>query len=107
MFRPDSGLTWRRLRALVVNLPPESALARSMAGPDSVWTLDAQLLAGIHDRLCEANWQRGNAGAKHPSARPNPIPRPGVRGGRIGGTKREPAEVARYLAQFAPAGGGD
>ncbi|MFI0262078.1 DUF5361 domain-containing protein [Streptomyces sp. NPDC017056] len=78
-----------------------------MAGPDSAWTLDAQLLAGIHDRLAEANWQRGNAGSKSPRARPKPIPRPGVRGGRVGGTRRAPAEVARYLVQFAPTGGGD
>lgn len=77
-----------------------------MAGPDSVWTLETQLLAAVHDRLSEANWQRGNQGAKHPTRRPQPIPRPGVRSGRIGGTKRDAREVARYLAQLQPENGG-
>lgn len=106
LFRPDSGLTWRRLRALVVNLPADSAFGRTMAGPDSAWTLETQLLAAVHDRLSEANWQRGNAGSKTPSRRPQPIPRPGVRSGRIGGTDRDPREVAGYLAAFHPENGG-
>ncbi|MFD7539566.1 MULTISPECIES: hypothetical protein [unclassified Streptomyces] len=102
LFRPGSGLTWRRLRALVVNLPTDSALARTMVGPDSVWTLETQLLAAVHDRLSEANWQRGNAGSKSPSRRPQPIPRPGVGTDRIGGTTRDVREVASYLVQFQP-----
>lgn len=106
LFRPGSGLTWRRLRALVVNLPPDSALARTMVGPDSVWTLETQLLAAVHDRLSEANWQRGNAGSKTPSRRPQPISRPGVRSDRIGGTNRNVREVATYLARFHPDNGG-
>ncbi|MET9147300.1 hypothetical protein [Streptomyces sp. NPDC004042] len=105
LFRPGSGLTWRRLRALVVNLPSDSALARTISGPDAVWTLETQLLAAVHDRLSEANWQRGNAGSKSPSRRPQPIPRPGVRSDRIGGTDRDPREVARYLAAFHPESG--
>lgn len=107
LFRPGSGLTWRRLRALVVNLPPDSALGRSISGPDSVWTLETQLLAALHDRLSEANWQRGNAGAKSPSRRPQPIPRPGVESGRIGGTDQDPREVAEYLAALQPTPGGE
>ncbi len=107
MFRPGSGLTWRRLRALITGLPADSALARSMAGADHAWTLETQLLAAVHDRLAEANWQRGNQGSKTPTRRPQPIPRPGVRSGRIGGTKRDVREVARYLAQFQPENGGD
>ncbi len=102
LFRAGSELTWRRLRALISGLPPESALARAMAGPDHAWTLETQLLAALHDRLSEANWQRGNAGARSPTRRPQPIPRPGVGTGRIGGTKRDVHEVARYLAQFQP-----
>lgn len=106
LFKPGSGLTWRRLRALITGLPADSALGRAMVGPDSVWTLETQLLAAVHDRLSEANWQRGNAGAKTPSKRPQPIPRPGVNSGRIGGTKRDAQEVAGYLARFQPDGGG-
>ncbi|GHA49911.1 hypothetical protein GCM10010329_85110 [Streptomyces spiroverticillatus] len=104
-FTPGTGLTWRRVRALLVSLPADSALARSMGGEDAIWTLETQLLAGIHDRLAEGNWQRGNAGAKSPSRRPSPIPRPGVGAGRIGGTERDPQEVAAYLAGLQPATG--
>jgi hypothetical protein len=95
------------VRALVVNLPAESALGREMAGEDSGWTLETQLLAALHDRLAEANWQRGNAGAKSPSRRPLPIPRPGMRSDRIGRTTRSPQEVAAYLVRFQPGTGGD
>lgn len=107
LFRPGSGLTWRRLRALVTNLPAESALGRALGGEDSVWTLETQLLAALHDRLAEANWQRANEGARSPSRRPTPIPRPGVRPDRIGGTERDPREVAAYLAKLQPATGGE
>ncbi|MBB5934575.1 hypothetical protein FHS42_001622 [Streptomyces zagrosensis] len=106
LFRPGSGLTWRRLRALVTGLPADSALGRAIAGPDSVWTLETQLLAAVHDRLSEGNWQRGNAGSKSPSRRPQPIPRPGVRTDRIGGTRRDVREVATYLARLQPGNGG-
>lgn len=106
LFRTGSGLTWRRFRALVVNLPTESALGRSLAGEESGWTLETQLLAALHDRLAEANWQRGNAGAKSPSRRPAPIQRPGIRSGRIGGTERSPQEVAAYLVRMQPGAGG-
>lgn len=82
-------------------------MGRSLAGEDHGWTLETQLLAAVHDRLAEANWQRGNSGAKTPSRRPSPIPRPGVRPDRIGSTKRDPREVAAYLAQFQPTPGGD
>lgn len=100
LFRPGAGLTWRRLRALIMGLPAESALHRSMGGEDAVWTLQTQLLAAVHDRLSEANWQRGNAGSKTPSRRPSPIPRPGFRADRIGRTDRSPEHVAAYLARF-------
>ncbi len=76
-----------------------------MAGDDASWTLETQLLAALHDRLAEANWQRGNAGSKTPDRRPTPIPRPGVRPDRIGGTDRDPREVAAYLATLQPSGG--
>lgn len=106
-FRPCSGLTFRRLRALISHLPTDSALARRIGGEDAEWTLERQLLAAIHDRLAEGNWQRGNAGSKTPGRRPKPIDRPGVRGNRIGGTDRDPREVAAYLASLQPRGGGD
>ncbi|GAA2781443.1 hypothetical protein GCM10019017_27970 [Streptomyces showdoensis] len=88
-------------------LPAESALGRALAGEDAGWTLETQLLAALHDRLAEANWQRSNAGAKSPSRRPTPLARPGVRPDRIGGTERDPREVAAYLVRWQPKPGGD
>lgn len=105
LYRPGSDLTWRRLRVLVAYLPADSALARSMAGEDAGWSLETHLLAALHDRLAEANWQRGNTGAKTPTRRPTPIPRPGHRPERIGGTRRNPQEVAAVLARLQPSGG--
>jgi hypothetical protein len=74
---------------------------RRLVAPDSAgWTLESHLLAVVADALRGANWQRsGGKGSK-----PKPIPRPGV-GVRVehhGQTDRSPAEVAAYLARFAP-----
>jgi hypothetical protein len=65
-----------------------------------VWTVETHLLAGIHDRLAQANWQRG--GGKGP--RPKPIPRPGTRNERKYGkvpAGRTPADVKAMLARAA------
>ncbi|BAU83124.1 hypothetical protein SLA_2191 [Streptomyces laurentii] len=88
-------------------LPAESTLGRALAGEDAGWSLETQLLAALHDRLAEANWQRANEGTKSPSRRPTPLPRPGVRPDRIGGTQRDPREVAAYLARWQPVSGGE
>ncbi|MGV9659145.1 hypothetical protein ACWDR5_19535 [Streptomyces koyangensis] len=86
---------------LVSYLPEDSALAREMAGDDAGWNLQTMLLATLHDRLAEANWQRGSG--KGP--RPKPIPRPGVGSDRIGVSKRDTAEIAAFLAALQPEGG--
>lgn len=65
----------RLVAAMVVHLPDDSALMRELA---QGWGLQDQLLAGIFDRLAEANWQRTEDGQKGHN-RPNPIPRPGVK----------------------------
>jgi hypothetical protein len=65
-----------------------------------VWTVETHLLAGIHDRLAQANWQRG--GGKGP--RPKSIPRPGTRNERKYGkvpAGRTPADVKAMLARAA------
>lgn len=61
---------------LIEHLPAESATVRAARGEDAAWSLECLLLAGIHDVLAAANWQRaGNNNAP----RPKPIPRPGVK----------------------------
>lgn len=84
-------------------LPTESAVWRAVnpPDPDDAWTLEAQLLAGIHDRLAELIYvQQRKAGGKPP--RPKPIPRPGVRPDRditkFGGEGALPLpEMAEWL----------
>ena len=48
---------------------------RAVTGSD--WTSTDHLIATVVDVLAIANWQRANSGAKHPSAPPKPLPRPG------------------------------
>jgi len=68
-------LTWRDLYVIVRQSPPDSALHRSVVGPDHIWDLQGHLLAGIYDVLSVANWQRG--GDEH-AKKPERLPRPGV-----------------------------
>lgn len=65
---------------LVRNLPLGGPLDVAQRGPAATWDVNSHLLAGIHDHLAGANWQRG--GGK--GSRPQPIRRPGV----DDGTKR-------------------
>ncbi len=93
-------MSWRKLAVLVAGLPPESATAREVGGPDLAWGLAEQLLAFIGDGIQAGNWQRGGGKGK----RPSPTPRPGVRDGakRQGKTNLSPAETRAYLARFRP-----
>lgn len=94
-------LSWRKLRVLITHLPADSPYGRAVLGDDHIWTLDAQLLAAIHDRLAAANWQR--AGGK--GQRPKPIPRPGTRPEVKkygGGTPFTQAQVLDLLARVGP-----
>lgn len=59
---------------LIEYLPRESATARAVHGPATVWGDQEYLLAQIADALHAGNWQRGHG--KGP--RPRPMPRPGV-----------------------------
>lgn len=79
---------------------PADAACRRVLDDGAGWGLSEQLLAATLDTLRGANWQRsGGRGAK-----PKPIPRPGA-GPRTevhGRPDAEPAQVADYLARFAP-----
>lgn len=95
-----SDLTYRQLLNWIKNPARGSAHARRLLGDEHAWGLTEHLLAGVHDRLAEGNWQRGNG--KGP--RPKPLPRPGVGGGgrKFGGSKgRSPAEMKAELARIA------
>lgn len=89
--------------AMVVNLPPDSATMRHYA---QGWGLEAQLLAGVFDRLVEANWQRSADGQKDRN-KPKPLPRPGVQGSgvRVGSGSMSLDEAKYWLAQRRAGGG--
>jgi len=82
LWRPGGSLTWRRLRALVVSLPVESALSAALPDRDADddtpaprprWSHTDHLLADVFDAVTAGNWQR----AGDPKApRPQPYPRP-------------------------------
>jgi len=68
-----TDLTWLELNNWIRNPDRASAYSRRLLGEGFEWDLVAHLLAGLHDRLAEANWQRGGGGG----AKPKPLPRPG------------------------------
>lgn len=65
-------LTWFDVKAIVLSLPPGSALHRVQNPDDAAWDLHAQLLAGAVDALNAGNWQR--AGDKN-ARQPDPVRR--------------------------------
>jgi hypothetical protein len=78
--------------------------SRPTSSPCTGWGLSEQLLAVIADALHAANWQRANAGRKHTTPKPQPIPRPGVKDTR---TRRRGEvlpldEVKRRHAKYRP-----
>lgn len=68
-------LTLRRVKVVIDNLGPGSALHRAVSG--TAWTDTDYLLAHVIDAERLALWQRSNEGAKNPSAKPSPYLRPG------------------------------
>jgi len=94
----------RLTAAMVVHLPNDSAIMRELS---QGWGLQDQLLAGIFDRLAEANWQRTEDGQKGRS-RPDPIPRPGVKSGNTKqlGSGTMSLDEARHWAAERRAGTG-
>jgi hypothetical protein len=92
LFRPGSGLTWRRLLVLIDHLPPEAALntairnitpeerLRDNAG-DPVkarWSNVESLLATLIDEVRNNTWVFMQANSDKAIPRPDPIPRPGI-----------------------------
>lgn len=78
-------LTWRRLGVLIARIPEDSALARSLAGPEAaLWTPERHLLAGAIDSLGVVAYLVGGllvglgSVKENPVPQPKPIQRPGV-----------------------------
>lgn len=94
------ALSWRRLRALVVNLPAESATVRATVGDSAAWSTEAHLTALVVDALNVANWQRA---ARKGSPRPTPIQRPGMpqRGHHVGAGKGRGLSMADFDKTYA------
>jgi hypothetical protein len=95
-----SDLTLAELASWARHPARDSAHARELLQDGFDWTLETHLLAGLHDRLAEANWQRSGKGP-----RPTPLPRPGVKPTdeqRFGGSAgRSPVEMKAELARMA------
>lgn len=89
-------MTWRQLRVLIQNLPPESATmtalrnamtaeeyeaqARGGKPEEGRWSMTEQLLAGISDSLHQLEYILvvTNSGKGRKPKRPEPMRRPGV-----------------------------
>jgi len=63
------------VKVIVDHLGPTSALHRALTG--SSWLVTDYLLADVVDAERMALWQRSNEGAKNPTSKPDPYPRPG------------------------------
>lgn len=71
------ALTWRDLLVITKQCPRGSALHRALAGEESAWGLQEQLLASVFDAAQMLVWMQSEDGAKGRN-RPKPFPRPGV-----------------------------
>lgn len=90
-------MTFRRLlRVILPNLPRSSAFKRALNPVGADWTPTTYVLADMYDVLQGANWQRQNEGAKNPSKKPDPYPRPGDDEGK---KSDEDRKMAVLLAQ--------
>lgn len=65
-------MTWRKLRALLRNMPPDQSVLYRQLQPELAWSTTDYLLAGVWDSVQGGNWQRGGGKGR----RPDPIPRP-------------------------------
>lgn len=91
--------TWHDLKIVVGGLPQDSAVSRSILGPDYIWDNLSQLLATAVDELRVANWmQTEDATKKFPANRPEPIPRPGLKKAKP--RKREAVSIEEMAARL-------
>lgn len=113
----SGDLTFRRLRGLVAGLPTDgTALWRkarqnpapgrkAVAPPDSWWSPERDLLAGLTDAVNVLVWLHTDDARKgRGHNRPKPISRPGIagEGKRFGKTSLPRAEVERILRSVGP-----
>lgn len=72
LWRPESGLTPRKVLWLVGQLPPDSAFGASVRGGHEFrpWTPELHVLAGIANLLNAANRQRAGKRTREPLIKP-------------------------------------
>lgn len=93
LYRPGSGLTWRKMLALVDCLPPESSLntvirnrmpeevlmERAGDPAQSPWSSLESLMAVLIDELRQFSWMYASKNSEKTVQRPEPIKRPGIK----------------------------
>lgn len=72
----EGTMTFRELFNFIRHPLRDSSYGRELLGESADWSTVVHLLAAIHDRLADANWQR--SGGK--GQRPKRLPRPGGSG---------------------------
>lgn len=96
LYRPGSGLSWRKLLVLIDYLPPEAALntaIRNMIPEDelaansgdtakAVWSMSDGLIATLIDEIRILTWMYASKNSEQAIPKPVPIRRPGVTSGR-------------------------
>jgi hypothetical protein len=110
-FVPGSGLSWRKLLALVEHLPPESTLntaIRNDMPEDKVlanfgdpvnapWSPLESLVASLIDEVRQLAWMYASSHSDATIKRPEPIRRPGITGRRTGRKRRMTAQEIKAI----------
>lgn len=71
-WRPGSGLTLRRIGALLRSLPPESALHRIARNEEPHWSVEAHLLDDLRMWLTTSKKSPAKPHPRRPSGGPRP-----------------------------------
>lgn len=92
-------VSWRAVANMVKHTRRGSALHRVVNGENAEWGLAEQFLAGIHDGVWLANWQRTVDGSKNRN-RPKPVVRPWLKAAEL-------MRVGRFGSKAIPVGDWD
>lgn len=111
LYRPGSGLTWRKCLVLINHLPPESALntairnsvpeATALANSgdpiNAPWSPLENLVASLIDEVRQLGWMYASSHSEATIKRPEPIRRPGVSGSRRNGRYKMSAQEIKAI----------
>jgi hypothetical protein len=95
LFRPGSGLGWRKLLVLIERLPSESALNTAIRNSqpedelarashdlaEAPWSMQETLMAMLVDDMRMLSWMYASAHSPSALPKPSPVQRPGTRRG--------------------------